>query len=251
MKLLRLLSLIALAMFSSVLCIGQAKPTQEQLDKWQKEAEERSHNDWAFLKRYAAANAKLEAPATGEKRVVFMGDSITDAWIGKCPEFFAKHPYVDRGISGQTTPQMLVRFRHDVIELKPSVVVLLAGINDIAGNTGPSTQEMIAANYTSMVELAKANNIKVVIASVLPAYDFPWRPGTLPADKVVQLNAWLKTYAEHSGCVYLDYFSAMVDGRKGLRAEYTYDGVHPNKEGYLVMAPLADAAIAKALEKSP
>jgi lysophospholipase L1-like esterase len=165
------------------------------------------------------------------------------------PEFFAGKPYIDRGISGQTTPQMLIRFRPDVIDLKPSAVVLLAGINDIAGNTGPSTLEMIESNIAGMAEMAKANGIKVILCSVLPAYDFPWRPGMEPAEKVVELNAWIKSYAATHDCMYVDYFSSMADERKGLKAEYTYDGVHPNKAGYQVMEPLVEEAITKALKR--
>ncbi len=202
--------------------------------------------DWADLNRYRAANAALAAPAPGEERVVFMGDSITDAWPRIGP-FFAGKPYVGRGISGQTTPQMLVRFRADVVALRPRVVVILAGINDIAGNTGPSTPEMIQDNLRSMVEIAQANGIRVVLSSILPAFDFPWRPGLQPASKVVAMNAWIKAYAEASGCVFVDYFSAMVDARDGLRAEYGDDGIHPNRAGYAVMEPLAAAAIARAL----
>ncbi len=152
-----------------------------------------------------------------------------------------------RGISGQTTPQMLVRFRQDVIDLKPAVVVILAGTNDIAGNTGPSTQAMIEDNLESMVELARANGIRPVLSSVLPAYDYPWRPGVEPAPKIVALNAWMKQYAAEHHVVYLDYWSAMADARQGLRPELTTDGVHPNEAGYQVMAPLAERAIAEAL----
>lgn len=146
--------------------------------------------------------------------------------------------YVNRGISGQTTPQMLVRFRQDVINLKPSVVVILAGINDIAGNTGPSTIEGIADNIMSMAELAKANNIKVVLCSVLPAFDFPWRQGLEPAEKVVKLNALLKSYAEKHNFVYVDYFTAMANESNGLKNELGNDGVHPNATGYSIMEPL-------------
>lgn len=151
------------------------KPTQEQLDAWQKAEEERLHNDWANFARFRDDNIKVGLPATAEKRVVFMGNSITEGWINIDPDFFFGKPYVNRGISGQTTPQMLIRFRPDVINLKPSAVVILAGINDIAGNTGPSTLEMIEDNLAAMVEMAKANGISVVLSSVLPAYDFPWR----------------------------------------------------------------------------
>lgn len=205
--------------------------------------------DWANTSRFKEANEKLAPPAKGENRVVFMGNSITEGWINTCPEFFAGKPYVNRGISGQTTPQMLVRFRPDVINLKPKVVVILAGTNDIAGNTGPSTLEMIMDNLISMTELAKANNIKVVLSSVLPAFDYPWKPGLEPAGKIVKLNDMIKEYADKNKIVYLDYFSAMADERKGLSKENSGDGVHPNKAGYQIMEPLAEEAIKKALSQ--
>jgi lysophospholipase L1-like esterase len=208
-----------------------------------------SAQDWANTSRFKDANAKLAPPSSGEKRVVFMGNSITEGWINTDPDFFAGKPYVNRGISGQTTPQMLVRFRPDVINLKPAVVVILAGTNDIAGNTGPSTLEMILDNLISMAELAKVNKIKVVLSSVLPAFDYPWKPGLEPAPKIVKLNEMIKNYAEKNNIVYLDYFSASVDDRKGLRKEYSADGVHPNMAGYKVMEPLAEAAIKMALKK--
>jgi lysophospholipase L1-like esterase len=160
---------------------------------------------------------------------------------------FPDKPYVGRGIGGQTTPQMLVRFRQDVIALEPAVVVILAGTNDIAGNTGPSTQAMIENNLISMVGLAKANGIRVVLSSVLPAYDYPWRPGLEPAAKIVALNTWMRTYASTHDMVYLDYHSAMADERQGLKAELSEDGVHPNEAGYRVMAPLVERAIGEAL----
>jgi len=205
--------------------------------------------DWANLGRFKEANAKLALPTDSEKRVVFMGNSITEGWLQDSTSFFYIKSYINRGIGGQTTPQMLVRFRPDVINLKPSVVVILAGINDIAGNTGPSTIEMIADNLMSMAELAKAHDIKVVMSSVVPAFDFPWRPGMEPAPKVLELNKQLKAYADRTGIIYLDYFSAMVDDRDGLQEELTYDGVHPNMAGYKVMEPLAEEAIQKALRQ--
>lgn len=223
------------------------KPTPEQQEAWRKAEEERLRKDWANLARFRENNASIGLPESGVTRVVFMGNSITEGWSHASPGFFTGKPYVNRGISGQTTPQMLIRFRPDVISLKPSVVVILAGINDIAGNTGPSTLEMIADNLASMVELAKANGIKVVLSSVLPAYDFPWRPGLHPAEKVVSLNAWIKDYAAANGCVYVDYFTPMADERNGLKAEYTYDGVHPNAAGYKVMEPLVETAIQNAM----
>lgn len=204
--------------------------------------------DWPNLTRFKADNEKLGLPSTGEKRVVFMGNSITEGWIRIHPEFFADKSYINRGISGQTTPQMLVRFRADVINLKPKVVLILAGTNDIAGNTGPSTLEMIEDNIISMAQLARANDIKVILCSVLPVYDYPWKPGLEPAEKIITLNKMIKSYAVKNELIYLDYFSAVVDERKGMKAEYSKDGVHPNAAGYKVMEPLAENAIAKALK---
>lgn len=204
-------------------------------------------DDWPNLKRYQAANNELGKPKENEKRVVFMGNSITDGWINSSPDFFRGNPFVDRGISGQTTPQMLVRFRQDVIDLEPEIVVILAGTNDIAGNTGPSSLEMIEDNLASMAEIANAHGIKVVLCSVLPVYDYPWRPGLEPAQKIVELNRWIRRYSEDHNMIYLDYFSAMVDDRLGLKANYSYDGVHPNKKGYAVMEGLVLEAVKKAL----
>lgn len=205
-------------------------------------------NDWPNLAYYREENKKLKPAAPDENRVVFMGNSITEGWILASPEFFEGKPYIDRGISGQTTPQMLIRFRPDVIDLKPKVVVLLCGVNDIAQNTGPSTLGMIEGNIASMAELAKANGIKVILCSVLPAFDFPWRPGLEPADKIVDLNKWIKYYASENGFIYLDYFSAMADERNGMKSLYSEDGVHPNKAGYKVMEGLVERAIALAME---
>ena len=206
-------------------------------------------NDWANLARYRDANAKLAPPARNENRVVFIGNSITDGWTQFFPTMFPGKAYINRGIGGQTTPQMVVRFRQDVIALKPKVVVILAGINDIAGNTGPSTLEMIEDNLQAMTEMAKANGIRVVLSSVLPAYDFTWRPGMDPAPKVVALNAWIKDYAAKVGAIYLDYHSAMADARQGMREGLSSDGVHPTEAGYRIMAPLAEKAIAVALRR--
>jgi lysophospholipase L1-like esterase len=216
--------------------------------------------DWAQLGRYRDANRQLPAPSGGEARVVFMGDSITDLW--QQPHFggfFPGKPYVDRGISGQTTPQMLVRFRPDVIDLKPEVVVILAGTNDIAGNTGPMTNEEIQANLASMSELAKANGIRVILASVLPVSNYHYEPGDpaapqttrRPMDRIKALNDWLKSYAATNGHVYLDYFSAMTDASGLLRTELSEDDLHPNAKGYAIMGPLAEAAIAKAITDKP
>jgi len=204
--------------------------------------------DWPNLNRYQNENAILKPVEAGQKRIVFMGDSITEFWSTVNPEYFSGKPYVNRGISGQTTPQMLLRFRADVIALQPTAVVILAGINDIAGNTGPMTIDMIRDNIFSMIELAKANHIKVILCSVLPAYDFPWKPNQEPIAKIKALNEILQNYAVANNIVYVDYYSAMVDDRKALKADYSNDGVHPNKIGYQVMAPLADKAIALTLK---
>jgi lysophospholipase L1-like esterase len=204
-------------------------------------------NDWPNLAKYRDANASLPAPAPNENRVVFFGNSITEGWAHFFPAMFPGKPYVGRGISGQTTPQMVLRFHQDVVALKPKVVVILAGTNDIAGNTGPSTLEMIEDNLEAMTEIAKAHGIRVVLSSVLPVYDYPWRPGLEPAPKIIALNKWMKDYAARSGQVYLDYHSAMADARQGLPPNLAGDGVHPTEAGYLIMAPLAEKAIAKAL----
>ncbi|MBM4193422.1 MAG: acylhydrolase [Gemmatimonadetes bacterium] len=208
-----------------------------------------SPTDWANLARYRDANATLGAPKPGEQRVVFFGNSITESWAPHFSAMFPGKPYVGRGISGQTTPQLLVRFRQDVVALKPAAVVILAGTNDIAGNTGPSTLEMIADNIASMTEIARANGIRVVLCSVLPVYDYPWKRGLEPAPKIVALNGMLRTIAAGKGAVYLDYHAAMRDERNGLRADLGNDGVHPNLAGYRLMAPLAQSAIADALRR--
>lgn len=205
--------------------------------------------DWPNLKKYQEDNAKLGAPAAGEQRVVFMGNSITEFWKASRPEFFSGRPYINRGISGQTTPQMLIRFHQDVVALQPKVVVMLCGINDIAGNTGPSTLEMIENNIQSMAEIARANRINVVLSSVLPAFDFPWKPGMEPAGKVIELNKWIKAYAEAHKLIYVDYFNAMKDERNGLPKNLADDGIHPTKAGYAIMEPLAEAAIVKAMKQ--
>jgi lysophospholipase L1-like esterase len=205
--------------------------------------------DFAGLNRYRQANASLGEPAPGENRVVFMGDSITDAWPHAVPEFFSGRLHIGRGIGGQTTQQMLIRFRPDVIQLKPKVVVILAGTNDLAGNTGPATPEEIQGNLMSMAELARVYNIRVVLASIPPAIDFPWRAEhPNPAQRILSMNAWIKDYAARNGFVYLDYHSALTDDRHGLKKEYATDAVHPNRAGYLVMGPLAEKAIAEALQ---
>ena len=204
--------------------------------------------DFGWLARYKDADDKMPRPLPDEKRIVFMGDSITEGWHFDGPAgSFPGKPYVNRGVSGQTSPQMLVRFRQDVVDLQPAVVVLLAGTNDVAGNTGPMTLEQTEDNISSMAEIATANHIRVVLCSVLPAFDFPWRQGLEPAPKIVALNTWLKSLAADKGYVYVDYHTAMKDARDGLPANLSKDGVHPNPAGYAVMVPLVEAGIAKAL----
>ena len=203
--------------------------------------------DWPNFKEFQEANARLPQVKQNEKRVVFMGNSITIGWLQTHPDFFKNKPYVNRGISGQTTPQMLVRFRPDVVDLDAAAVVLLAGTNDIARNTGPVTLEMILDNIKSMTEIAQANDIKVILCSVLPAFDYPWRPGLAPNVKIPKLNKMIKRYAEESGAYYLDYFTALEDGNNGMIKEYTTDGVHLTLEGYQVMEPLVENALQKVL----
>jgi len=214
--------------------------------------------DWPALARYHDDNQKIAVPAkNGELRVVLMGDSITDSWDNPTNGgFFPGKPYVNRGISGQTTPQMLIRFRSDVIQLQPRVVVILAGTNDLAGNTGPTTLKAIQDNLRSMAELATTNGIRVVLASLLPVSDYEIRDGKpivqtvrRPPDQILALNDWIKDFAENHRHVYLDYFSAMKDDKGFLKDELSNDGLHPNPQGYAVMAPLAEAAIAASLKR--
>jgi lysophospholipase L1-like esterase len=207
-------------------------------------------DDFGELTRYREANAVLKPPAPGENRVVFLGDSITDYW--KLPDYFPGKPYINRGIDGQTTPQMLVRFRQDVINLQAKVVVVLAGTNDIAGTTGPMRLEDIEADYASMADLARANHIRVVFSSVLPVHNYTPQSQNMFAvrspEKILKLNRWLKNYvATHADCIYLDYFTAMVDDKGLLKRDLAGDGLHPNAAGYKIMAPLAEAAIARSL----
>ena len=222
-----------------ILTAGLASSQESDFDKLMK-------LDWANLQKYRAENAKVKENSS-EDLVVFMGNSITENWVWRHPEFFSENNYVGRGISGQTTPQMLIRFTPDVIDLNPKAVVILAGTNDIAGNTGSSTVKMITDNIKAMAQLAVANDIKVILASVLPVYKYPWREQIDPIEKITKVNQWLENYALENGHVYLDFYSAMVDDKQGLKDAYGEDGVHPVKEGYLVMEPLAKAAIAKAL----
>ena len=262
MKTLALVSSTVTVLVFALLSYSQTEPPQkplmppeqvhEQPDVPKLEAQlakdEKILQDWANLSRYRQENATLGPPAPGAPRVVFMGDSITDAWGRSYGKFFPGRPYVNRGISGQTTPQMLVRFRPDVIALHPKAVVILAGTNDIAGNTGPETLEDIEGNLTSMAQLAQADGIRLVLASVLPVCDY-MQPQTTrrPPEKIVALNAWIKDYCTRNGLVYLDYYSAMLDQHNMLKKDLTYDGLHPNNAGYEVMEPLASRAIEKAL----
>jgi lysophospholipase L1-like esterase len=236
----------------SIVAVAQEQapaPDSPEALKQQLERAQRRLVDWPQLNRYKEANAKVPTPERSENRVVFMGDSITDGW--KLDEYFAGKPYINRGISGQTTPQMLIRFRPDVIALKPRAVLILAGTNDIAGNTGPMTLEMIENNYASMADLAKANGIKVIFASVLPIHDYGKTKVSerRPPEQILKLNEWLKGYCKARGHIYLDYFGKMVDDKGMLKTELANDGLHPNAEGYKIMAPLAESAIRQALSK--
>lgn len=227
---------------------GADSPNQLTQVEAQLAKDENILRDWANLGRYNRENSLLANSKDTEGRVVFMGDSITDAWGRSRGVFFPGKPYVNRGISGQTTPQMLIRFRPDVIALKPKVVLILAGTNDIAGNTGPESLEEIEGNLQSMAELAKANGIKVVLSSVMPVCDYI-KPQTekRPPEKILALNAWIKNYCAANHFTYLDYYPALIDDQKMFRKELTYDGLHPNDAGYAVMSPLAAQAIAAAL----
>ena len=218
---------------------------------------EKKLNDWAELNRYKNANAQLSPPKEGEIRVVFIGDSITDLWDDEgFGGFFPGKPYIDRGIGGQTTPQMLLRFYADVINNKPSVVVILAGTNDISGNTGPMTLKQTADNISAMAELARVHGIKVVLSSILPVSDSVSKENgdhflqtrSRPPAKIAEMNVWLKKYAAREGFTYLDYYSAMVDNKGFVKEGLTFDGLHPNAKGYAIMTPLAERAISKALK---
>lgn len=205
--------------------------------------------DWADLGRYREADAKLPPPDPGNPRVVFMGDSITDIWgrMKGTGKFFPGKPYVNRGISGQTTEQMLIRFQQDVVDLHPAAVLILAGTNDIAGNTGPETDEMIENDFRSMTEIARANHIKVILASIPPAADFWWRPGVDPIHRIRVMNAWLKQFCKRHGFIYVDYYDALAQPDGAMKSGISFDGIHPNAKGFAIMAPLAEKAIAEAL----
>lgn len=210
-------------------------------------------DDFGQLARYREADAALAPPAAGENRVVFFGDSITDIW--KLEDYFPGKPYINRGISGETTPQMLVRFRQDVINLQPKVVIILAGTNDIAGNTGPMRNEDIEGNLASMVELARAHGIRVVLCSIMPVHNYTERAKDFfaqrPQSRILALNEWIKDYCAKNNIVYVDYFSALVDDKGMMKKELADDGLHPNAAGYKVVAPLAEAGIEKALASTP
>jgi len=204
--------------------------------------------DWANLARYEDDNLKVGLPKKDERRVVFMGDSITEEWSNLYPEYFTEKGYINRGIGGQTTPQMLIRFKPDVVDLKPEIVVILAGTNDIAGNTGPSNAKMITDNIFSMAEIAKAYQMKVVLSSILPVYEYDWaREIKDPPSTIQAVNDALKQYASDQGLIYLDYFSSMADERQGLNSDYTSDGVHPNESGYILMSSLAEEVLSELL----
>jgi lysophospholipase L1-like esterase len=209
-------------------------------------------NDFGQLSRYRAADAALAPSAAGENRVIFVGDSITDYW--KLSDYFPGKPYINRGIDGQTTPQMLVRFREDIIDLQPKVVIILAGTNDIAGNTGRTSNEDIGSNYASMAELARAHGIQTVFASVLPVHNYTPESQDFfserPMERILALNKWLKDYCASNGLIYLDYFPAMIDDKGLLRKDLADDGLHPTDAGYKIMAPLAEKAIQKALTEN-
>jgi lysophospholipase L1-like esterase len=224
--------LLVLGIFSASLLQAQSKINEN----WA---------DWANFKKYAEQNKAVPARVKGEKRVVFLGNSIFEGWLRLRPEFFAGKPYYDRGISGQTTPQMLLRFYEDVLALDPEVMVLKAGINDIAQNTGPYNPLQTLNNIKAIAQLARANGIKVILCSVLPASDFRWRPGLEPGDKVIALNNAIRDFAKTEGFYYLDLYSSVVDDKKGMKAEYANDGVHPTVEGYKVLEPLVEDAIRK------
>jgi lysophospholipase L1-like esterase len=242
------LLLAALALSASMPAFA-ADPTPEQKAQWAKEAEERLHTDWAYLGRYRDANAVLPAPVAGQPRIVLIGDSITQGWFDQVPAFF-KPGRIGRGIGGQTTPQMLVRFPADVIALKPAVVQIMAGTNDIAFNTGPMTPDESKANIRAMTELAQANGIRVILASIPPADRYPWRPGLDTGSKIVAMNTWLKAYAAATGSTYADYWSALVaPGTTGMREGLSSDHVHPTPAGYAVMAPVAERAFKAALAR--
>lgn len=235
----RIYSLALAIFFAMNLFAQQSKPDT---------AKEDFKDDWAALSHYKKENQQLGEPKPGEKRVVFLGSSIFEFWKARVPEFFSGRPYLDRGIAGQISPQLLIRFRQDVIDLKAKAVIILAGSNDIAANTGHVSNQTIMDNVRSMAELAKLHGIKVILCQYLPVFDYPWRKGLKPADKIISLNKEIKAYAEANNFTLLDYFSPLADERNGQKAELTTDGVHPNVAGYKIMAKVTEEAIAKALK---
>lgn len=239
------LMIIPLFLFLTSTTGAQDRKSADRVNEILEEYESWSsvRDDWANLDKYREKNRELGPPEAGEKRIVFMGNSITEGWSEGFRDFYDGKPYINRGISGQTTPQMLIRFRQDVVDLKPDVVLILAGTNDIAGNTGPSTPDMIADNIFSMSEIADANGIKVIICSILPAIEYPWKPEIKPAKIIVEVNQKLRAYAGQHGHYYLDYHSEMSDEKGGMKRGLAYDEVHPTAEGYRVMSELADEAI--------
>lgn len=204
--------------------------------------------DWANLSRYREANKEI-IESKNFPKVVFMGNSITEGWVNMHPDFFSDNNFLGRGIGGQTTPQMLIRFTPDVIDLKPEIVVILAGTNDIAGNTGFSSVKMTTDNIKAMAQLADQNDIKVILSSILPVYDYPWRPGLEPVSKIQEINVWVEKYALENGHTYLDYFSHLSDSKKGMKKKFAEDGVHPTEAGYNVMEPLVLEKIKDILKK--
>ncbi len=240
--------LLALWSFGAADCAFAEVNTAAAPPACEQTVKQQLFQDLAGFAKYASSNAALPPPGPHERRVVFMGDSITEFWANLDPGFFARADFIDRGISGQTTLQMLLRFRADVIALKPAAVHIMAGTNDLAGNTGPMDLPGIEANITSMVDLARANGIRVIIASVLPAAQFPWKPGLKPGPQIAALNEWLRQYSQAKHLTYVDYYGAMTDGALGMRSDLSHDGVHPLKEGYLIMDRLAAPAVKAALD---
>lgn len=250
------LLVMALSMGCAYLSISQAQTTSPSapasaLNTVSSKPAPKPGEDWPDLARYRDENAALPVPTPGEQRVIFMGDSITDGW-GRWDgtgSFFPGKPYINRGISGQTTPQMLIRFQQDVVHLHPEAVVILAGTNDIAGNTGPSTPEMVEDNLSSMAEIAKANGIRVILASITPAYSYPWKPSVQPVPEIRAINTWIRSYCATHGDLYLDYYDSMSDGKGAMLPGFSSDGVHPLEKGYAVMSTLASSAIAQVLQQ--
>ena len=205
--------------------------------------EEQENLDWPALSKYKKDNHELKLKSNSGKRIVFMGDSITEGWSGIYPDFFQNKNYINRGISGQTTPQMLIRFRADVVDLNPSTVIILAGTNDIAENTGPSNVKMITDNIFSMSELAMAHKIKVILCSILPVYTYSWKDIPDPPSYIAEVNNMLKSYCANHNLQYVDYFSSMANEKKGLGKELSEDGVHPNEKGYKIMSKIIQSVL--------